>query len=63
MARVMECPKCGRDISDTHEDRDPDVGINSAGWYCEECDEFVSDEEDDEDFRADYIVDHRKNEE
>lgn len=36
--RVMECPKCGQDVSESYQDYDPDCGIMSAGWYCEACD-------------------------
>lgn len=46
MARFKECPKCGKDISDSYEGSDPSVGIMSAGWFCEECDEAVTDDED-----------------
>lgn len=48
MARICECPKCGKDITDTYEDFDPDVGIMSAGWYCEVCEIAVTDEWDDD---------------
>ena len=41
--RTRECPKCGKDISDSYEPDDPDTGI-VAGWYCEDCDLGVSDE-------------------
>jgi hypothetical protein len=38
MAHRCECPKCGADISDSWQDYEPDVGIMSAGWYCDACD-------------------------
>lgn len=38
MAKEAECPKCGADISDSWQDVEPDVGIMSAGFYCEACD-------------------------
>jgi hypothetical protein len=38
MSRLVECPKCGVDISDSYQGDDPDVGI-SAGYYCDACDE------------------------
>ena len=41
----MTCPKCDADISDTHQEYDPDVGIMRGGWYCEACDVFVGDDE------------------
>ncbi len=37
MTTVKECPKCCQDVSDSWQDYDPDVGIMSAGWYCETC--------------------------
>lgn len=48
--RCIECPKCGADISETHESADPSVGIMSSGWYCDVCDIAVSDDEDDDYF-------------
>ena len=45
MARIYECPKCGADISETHESWDPDVGI-SGGWYCDACDVAYPDEDE-----------------
>lgn len=45
MAPPRECPNCGEDISDTYEPADPSVGIMRGGWYCEECDEFISDDD------------------
>lgn len=41
-----ECTKCGEDISDSYSGADPDVGIMTAGWYCEKCDLFVIDDGD-----------------
>jgi len=46
MAREKLCPKCGEDITDSHEGYDPDVGIMSGGWYCDACELPVSDEDD-----------------
>lgn len=45
MARIVECPKCGEDISDTYEGADPSVGIMMGGWYCDACDHPVGDED------------------
>lgn len=51
MARTVECPKCGADISESYQAYDPDVGIMSGSWYCEACDEVVVDDDpDSEDF-------------
>lgn len=44
--RIFECPKCGEDISESHQGDDPECGI-SAGWFCEKCNEGYADEEDD----------------
>lgn len=49
MARIIKCPKCGTDISDTYEPADPSVGIMCGGWFCDACDEVVVDNEDDYD--------------
>jgi len=52
MARMCECPKCGEDITDSYEGAEPDVGIMTAGWYCDKCEVFVPydpDEDYDED--------------
>lgn len=46
MSRLVECPKCGADISDTHESYDPDVGIMSGGWYCDVCGLAVPEEDE-----------------
>ena len=46
--RSCECPKCGEDISESYVEYDPDVGILSAGWYCDKCDKAVLDEGDDQ---------------
>lgn len=43
--RICECPKCGEDISDSYQEYDPDVGIMSAGWYCDKCEECVVDDD------------------
>lgn len=48
MPRPRFCPECDADISDTYESAEPDVGILSGGWYCEECDIFISEDEVDE---------------
>jgi len=42
--RICECPKCGKDISDTYEGYDPDVGIMGDSWYCSVCDYVVEDD-------------------
>lgn len=41
MPGLADCPKCHKDISDTYESADPSVGIMSAGYYCDDCDEAV----------------------
>lgn len=43
--RTRECPKCGQDISESHQEYDPDVGMMNAGWYCEACDVSVEDDD------------------
>lgn len=48
MARMFECPKCKADISESHESYDPDVGIMTASWYCDACNEAYVDYDDDE---------------
>lgn len=41
----MNCPKCGADISDTFQEAEPDVGIMSAGYFCDACNEgFVAED-------------------
>jgi len=45
MPRIVECPKCGQDISDSYQGYDPDVGIMGSGWWCEKCDIHVEEEE------------------
>jgi hypothetical protein len=62
MARTVECPECGLDISDTYEAADPSVGI-TAGWYCYVCDISISEDERDDEFEADHAIDERKNRE
>jgi len=52
MARIVECPKCGADVSHTYEGCDPSVGIMSGGWYCEKCDLAIP-EEDQPDYELD----------
>ena len=57
MARTVYCPKCEADISGSHEPAEPDVGIINGGWYCEDCDEFVAEQDvhaDDE--RPDFLI-------
>jgi hypothetical protein len=58
MAKFMECPNCGGDISDTYQPPDPEVGIENGGWFCDPCDLFVQEEpwpDDDEPYdRDDY---------
>lgn len=49
--RIIECLKCGADISDTYQSAEPDVGIMGSGWYCEACDLVVEDDDDDSDLR------------
>jgi hypothetical protein len=44
--RNKECPKCGEDISDSYEGHDPSVGIMCGGWFCEVCDLFVAEEDE-----------------
>jgi hypothetical protein len=48
--RIVECPKCGADISETYQSAEPDVGIIGSGWFCDACEEFVEDDGDDFDF-------------
>ncbi len=50
MPRSCECPKCGADISEAYTEYDPDVGIDGQGWWCEKCDLFVDDDDDDSPF-------------
>lgn len=45
MAREFICPKCGADITDSHVEDDPSVGIY-GGWYCDACEEGYPDEHD-----------------
>lgn len=45
MARIVECPKCGADISDTYQGPEPDVGIMMGGWFCDACNVTVADED------------------
>lgn len=45
MARTIECPKCGTDISDSYQGAEPDVGIMMGGWYCDACNLGVDDED------------------
>lgn len=41
---MVNCPKCDADISDSYEPDDWSVGI-VGGWYCDECDIPVGEEE------------------
>lgn len=50
MSREKNCPKCEADITESYEGYDPSVGIMSAGWYCEACQEPVEDDPQDHDF-------------
>jgi len=45
MARLVECPKCGADISDTYQPAEHDVGIMMGGWFCDACDVTVGEDE------------------
>lgn len=45
MAKEKLCPKCGEDITDTKQEYDPSVGIDSSGWYCDACEHFVEEED------------------
>lgn len=49
----MYCSKCEVDISDSYEEADYDCGILSGGWYCDDCDEFYSDTDYEEDCEED----------
>lgn len=40
------CPKCEEDVSDSYQGYEPDVGIMTAGWYCEACDLIIEDDRD-----------------
>lgn len=44
--RIMECPKCGTDVSDSYQGSDPSVGIMCGGWYCSDCDLSIPDEDE-----------------
>lgn len=55
MSRIIECPKCGTDISDSYQGEEPDVGV-SAGWYCDACDLGVTDEDDYEPHDDDIMI-------
>jgi hypothetical protein len=39
---MVNCPKCQADISDTYEGADPEVGMMSGGYYCQDCDHGVA---------------------
>lgn len=56
--RIVECPKCGTDISDTFQEAEPDVGIMNGGWFCDACGVVVEQESDDDDSDL-YSVDLR----
>lgn len=49
MPKLVECPKCGQDISESYEPDDPSVGI-IGGWFCEACDLGIPIEDDYDDF-------------
>lgn len=40
------CPKCDEDISETYVEYDPSVGSLSSGWYCDNCDLCVPEEDE-----------------
>ena len=46
MAREFLCPKCGADITDSHCEYDPSVGL-FGGYFCDECQEGYPEEPDD----------------
>jgi hypothetical protein len=48
-SQMKFCPKCDADITHTYEAYEPDVGIMSGGWYCEKCEIFVNEADDDGD--------------
>src|SRR5690349_21499016 len=56
MARLVECPKCGADISDTYQGPEPDVGIMGGGWFCDDCNETIMDEDGPDSFDDDVLV-------
>lgn len=56
MPRIVECPKCGTDISDTYQGPEPDVGIEMGGWFCDACDVAVGDEDGPEPHDDDVMV-------
>lgn len=43
------CPKCDEDISDSYQGQEVDVGIMSGGWYCEKCEVYISEEDENHD--------------
>ncbi len=45
MSRIVECSKCGADISESYQGAEPDVGIMMGGWYCDACDLTIDDED------------------
>lgn len=40
----MNCPKCDADVSETYEPDDWSCGV-VGGWYCDACDEGISEHE------------------
>lgn len=42
---MVECPKCGQDISDTFEGADPSTGIMCGSWFCDPCNVTVGEHE------------------
>lgn len=42
---MIRCPKCDQEME--HEEAEPDVNIR-GGWACNECEEFVPDEDVDD---------------
>jgi len=55
MTRSKECPRCGKDIGDSYQGEEPDVGIG-AGWYCDPCDLAVGDEDGPEPYDDDVQI-------
>jgi hypothetical protein len=48
--RHVECPNCGADITHSYEHDDYSSGITWAGWYCADCDVFIEDDPQDDDY-------------
>lgn len=41
---MVDCPKCGADVSDSYEGDDPSCGI-VGGYYCDACDLGIAEHE------------------